>query len=103
MHLLLDHGLQPIAAQLKEAEGKGHSEALRLIQDLQSTLQGHQSLVDARLQALGTSPTTAVQDVAGAVTGMVAGAYNQVRSEQVSKSVRDDYTFLSLAKMAYLM
>jgi hypothetical protein len=37
------------------------------------------------------------------VAGVVAGLYNQVRSEAASKSIRDDYTFLSHCAVAYLM
>jgi hypothetical protein len=33
----------------------------------------------------------------------VAGLYNQVRTEAVSKSVRDDYTFLSHCSVSWLM
>src|SRR5581483_1289631 len=52
---------------------------------------------------LGTSPTTAVQDAAASIAGFVAGVYNQVRSEAVSKSVRDDYTIVSHCAVSWLM
>jgi hypothetical protein len=55
------------------------------------------------MHALGTSPTTGVQDAAAAVAGVVAGIYNRVRTEAVSKSLRDDYTFLSHCSISWLM
>jgi hypothetical protein len=42
-------------------------------------------------------PPTAVD------SGVAAGLYNAARNEEASKSVRDDYTFLSHTAVAYLM
>jgi hypothetical protein len=55
------------------------------------------------MEDLGTSPTTGIQDAAAGIAGIVAGFYNQIRTEAVSKSVRDDYTFLSLCSASWLM
>ncbi|MBV9579434.1 MAG: hypothetical protein JO057_12675, partial [Chloroflexi bacterium] len=73
------------------------------IADLRSTLENHERLLAARLDILGSSPTTGVQDAAASVAGFVAGVYNQMRSEAVSKSVRDDYTFVSHCSVSWLM
>lgn len=37
------------------------------------------------------------------MAGAAAGVYNDLRTEQASKSVRDDYTFLGLAGVSYVM
>jgi len=103
MHSLLSHGLQPLEAQSKASQMKDHPEAQRFVQEAQRTLQGQVDRLNARLKSLGTSPTTAVQDAAAVVAGAVAGLYNQVRTEAISKSVRDDYTFLGACSVAYLM
>ena len=103
MHSLLTHGLQPLAAQTKEKQMGDHPQAAAFVRDAQRTLEGHVARLEERLKALGTSPTTGIQDAASAVAGLVAGLYNQVRTEAVSKSVRDDYTFLSHCSVAYLM
>jgi hypothetical protein len=103
MHSLLTHGLQPLAAQLKETQMEDHPQAYSFVQDAHRTLEGHVARLEGRLEALGTSPTTGIQDAASAVAGMVAGIYNHLRTEAVSKSVRDDYTFLSHCSVAYLM
>jgi ferritin-like metal-binding protein YciE len=103
MHSLVSHGLQPFAHQLGEAALRDHPEARRAIEQFHATLKRHEELLAQRMNALGTSPTTAVQDAAATVAGFAAGLYNQVRTEAVSKSLRDDYAFLSLCNISWLM
>jgi len=103
LHSLVAHGLQPFSHQLGESSQRDHPAAHQAIQGFHATLQQHESLLNQRMQALGTSPTTAVQDAAATVAGVVAGFYNQVRSEAVSNSLRDDYTFLSHCSISWLM
>jgi DNA-binding ferritin-like protein len=86
-----------------EARDREHADAAQLIAELQRTLQEHQRALAERMHALGTSPTTGVQDAAAAIAGVVAGIYNQVRTEAVSKSLRDDYTFLGHCSISWLM
>lgn len=103
MHALLDHGKQPLARQTEQIKGDGHPDGLRLVQELERSLERQSDAVDARLKALGGSPTGPVKQVVSAAAGVVAGVYNEVRSEEASKSVRDDYTFLGLACVSYQM
>jgi hypothetical protein len=102
LHSLVTHGLQPIAHQVDEARDREHADAAQLIAELQRTLQEHQRALAERMRALGTSPTTGVQDAAAAIARVVAGIYNQVRAEAVSKPLRD-YTFLSHCSISWLM
>jgi len=103
LHSLVSHGLQPFSLQLGESALKDHPEARTAIEQFRTTLQQHESLLDQRMKALGTSPTTVVQDAAAALTGVAAGLYNHVRTEAVSKSVRDDYVFLGMCNVSWLM
>lgn len=100
---LVSHGIQPFSHQTGESALRDHPQAQQAIQGFLTTLQQHEQLLSQRMNALGTSPTTAVQDAASAVAGIVAGLYNQIRTEAVSKSLRDDYTFLSLCGISWLM
>src|SRR5919199_5791208 len=90
LHSLVTHGLQPIAHQLGEARGRGHADATHVVAELQRTLQEHERVLAERMHALGSSPTTGVQDAAAAVAGIVGGGFNQGRNQGVSKSPRDD-------------
>ncbi len=103
LHSLVSHGLQPFSLQLAESALKDHPEAKPTIEQFRATLQQHEALLDQRMHALGTSPTTLVQDTAAAVAGFAAGLYNHVRTEAVSKSLRDDYAFLSMCNVSWLM
>jgi hypothetical protein len=103
LHSLISHGLQPVSHQVGQANTRDHVDAAQLIADLHEMLQRHERLLQLRLDALGSSPTTAIQDAAASVAGFVAGVYNHVRSEAVSKSVRDDYTFVSHCAVSWLM
>jgi hypothetical protein len=85
MHSLLTHGLQPFDRQLDEKQMKEHPEALRAVQGFKCTLESLVMAIDARMKALGTSPTTAVQDAASAVTGSAvapSGATNAAALRQ---------------------
>ncbi|MDQ6669234.1 MAG: hypothetical protein M3069_00445 [Chloroflexota bacterium] len=103
LHSLVTHGIQPFSQQLGESQLGDHPEAKRALEQFRATLQSHESLLDQRMHALGTSPTTLVQDTAATVAGAAAGLYNQVRTEAVSKSLRDDYAFISLCNISWLM
>jgi hypothetical protein len=103
MHSLVSHGIVPISHQISETEKSGHPEAHAAIKSFHATLERHESVLKTRLEGLGGNASAPIQDVASAVAGFVAGVYNQVRSEAVSKSLRDDYTFLSHCSIAWLM
>lgn len=103
MHALESHGLQAISRQVDNLAGTGHTEAHRMVQGFKTTLESHIAAIEARLKAMGGSPTSPVKDAASVVAGVAAGLYNKVRNEEASKSIRDDYTFISHSAIAYLM
>ena len=103
LHSLVTHGLQPFSHQMGESQMRDHPEVLLAIQGFHGTLQQHATMLTQRMQALGGGASAPVQDAASAVAGVVAGVYNQVRSEAVAKSVRDDYTFISHCTISWLM
>lgn len=103
VHSLVVHGLQPVSQQVAQSRGRDHPEAARLLVELERTLKEHERRLSLRLEEVGTSPTTTVQDAAAGVAGFIAGIYNHVRTEAVSKSVRDDYTFVSHCAVSWLM
>ena len=103
VHSLITHGHQAIKRQREQLKDSGHADAVRAVAGFESTMDKHLEMLSSRLKAMGESTSSPVQDAASAVAGVVAGAYNAVRSEEASKSVRDDYTFFSHSGMAYLM
>lgn len=100
---LLGHGLQALAHQVENLKGEGHDEALEALRDFRSVLQANRDALEARMSALGGSGAAPVKEAVARVAGVAAGILNAVRPEEASKSVRDDYTFLSHCAVAYLM
>ena len=103
MHALVTHGLTAIDRQVDNLKNEGHPEALAAVQEFQRTLRTHASMLEARVRGLGGSTTQPVKDAVSAVAGLAAGLVNAVRAEEASKSIRDDYTFLSHVAVGYLM
>jgi ferritin-like metal-binding protein YciE len=103
MHSLISHGHEAIRRQKQQLKDSPHAEAKRAVDGFEETMDQHLAMLKKRLEAMGESTTSPIQDAASTVAGVVAGVYNSVRSEEASKSVRDDYTFFGHAGMAYLM
>ena len=103
LYALESHGHEAISRQVANLEHSGHQDARRGAAELKGMLERHLTAIDARLEALGGSPTSPVKDAVSTVAGVAAGVYNKVRNEEASKSIRDDSTFLSHTAIAYLM
>jgi hypothetical protein len=78
-------------------------QASQIIQDIAKHTQLHAQHLKQHLEELGGDPAKGIKEVASAALGAVAGMYDKVRTEKVSKMLRDDYTALNLAAMGYTM
>ena len=103
MHSLVRHGHDAVRRQRDNLKDSGHPDALAAVSRWEETLDQHLEMLEQRLKGIGESATSPVQDAAAAAAGAAAGVYNAVRSEEASKSVRDDYTYFSHCAIAYLM
>jgi hypothetical protein len=103
LRALESHGAEAISRQIDDIRGKNHPEALRAFEDFKQTLDAHVNALDSRLTALGSSPTSPVKAVVASAAGVIAGIYGSLRNEAASKMLRDDYAFLSLDAISYLM
>lgn len=81
---------------------KVHPEAAQLIARIEDTIDRHIEELDRALQRLGGSES-ALKKAVGAALGAIAGLYDQVRDETVSRMVRDDLTALNFAAACYEM
>jgi len=103
MHSLIGHGHEAIKRQRNQIDKAGHPRAHAAVEGFEATMDQHLAMLKRRLEALGESTTSPLQDAASTVAGVAAGFYNAVRAEEASKSIRDDYTFFSHSGIAYLM
>jgi ferritin-like metal-binding protein YciE len=72
-------------------------------QTFATTLEAHQTSLEARLKALGGAANSPVKQGVAAVFGVAAGVIDKMRSEEVSKDFRDDFTALNLSLISYQM
>jgi ferritin-like metal-binding protein YciE len=82
---------------------KQHPEASRVINKIEETLDEHIEHLERHLNSLGGEASSPVKNAVSAVAGAAAGVYDKMRSEEVSKMLRDDYTALGLAAISYTM
>lgn len=78
------------------------AEAQQLLNRIGPTLQQHIAALEQQLVTLKGSSSSAKAVMTSAL-GIVAGLYDKVRTQEVSRMLRDDYTALSLAAISYTM
>jgi ferritin-like metal-binding protein YciE len=101
---LEDHIANAVERQLNEKHLQDHSpEVRRIIQQIQQHTRMHHDHLADHLKAMGGDTSSPVKDTVSSVLGVAAGLYDKVRSEEVSKMLRDDYTALNLACISYTM
>jgi len=99
-----EHIGSAVQRQVKDEKLAKHaSQAARLINNIVQMSGRHEQELQSHLQAIGGDTAKGIKEVTSAALGSIAGLYDKVRSEAVSKMVRDDYTALNLATMGYTM
>jgi ferritin-like metal-binding protein YciE len=82
---------------------KHNPQASQIIQNIAQSTEMHAEHLKHHLEAIGGDPAKGVKELATAALGAVAGMYDKMRNETVSKMLRDDYTALNLAAIGYTM
>jgi hypothetical protein len=86
------HIHQAIRRQEEDESVKKHPEAFALISQAEQTLDNHIAALESHLEALGGDAASPVKEAVAGVLGVAAGLIDQVRTQQVSKMLRDNYT-----------
>ncbi|MFN8456130.1 MAG: hypothetical protein U0401_15925 [Anaerolineae bacterium] len=97
------HIHEPVKRQRDDENTRQHPQAHQLLTQLESILDEHIANLERHLESLGGSVASPVKDAVTSVAGVAAGLYDKMRSEKLSKMLRDDYTALSLAAISYTM
>jgi len=95
--------LSPVETQLADADIQSYPEAHTLLTKLQAVLKEHIDHLEHHLETLGGHPASGLKSAVSHVFGAAASAVQSVRKTKASKSLRDDYTAVSLACVAYEM
>jgi ferritin-like metal-binding protein YciE len=103
MLALQKHILQPITLQANDADVQRYPEAQQIVSRIQSTVQGQIDSLARQLEILGGHEASPVKEAWSSLLGFGAAAVDKVRKTEVSKSLRDDYTALSLSAISFTM
>ena len=79
-----------------------NAEAAQLIARIEDTIDRHLVDIKVALERVGGTESQ-LKKAVGAALGVVAGLYDQVRDEKVSRMVRDDIAALNFAAACYQM
>lgn len=101
MVALESHIEEALDRQLKEV--KDHPQAAAAVQQFHDMVKHNRDHMKQYQETIGSTGGNPVKAVGSAVLGKAAGIIDMVRSEGVSKSLRDDYTAFNLAAMGYTM
>jgi hypothetical protein len=99
-----EHIGSAVKRQVKDENLTKHtSQAGELIKRIAETTEQHEQELKLHLEAIGGDAAKSIKEMATAALGTLAGLYDKVRTEAVSKMLRDDYTALNLATVGYTM
>jgi len=99
-----DHIAAAVKRQTEHEDVYKHNPQVgQVIQSIAQMTEQHSQHLKQHLQSIGGDPAKGIKEVATAALGAVAGMYDKVRNETVSKMLRDDYTALNLAAVSYTM
>lgn len=97
------HMLPAFENQSQDDRFAKHPEARRLVNQVEATIKSHINGLEGLLKNLGGDPASPVKSAVTAALGMAASVIENLRTDPISKNLRDDYTVLNLAAVSYTM
>ena len=101
MAALESHIEEALDRQLTEV--KDDPVALAAVRDFHDMVKRHRDTLKAMDEETGKTIGTPIKEAGAALFGKAAGIIDLVRSEGISKGLRDDYAAFSLAAISYSM
>jgi len=101
MAALESHIEEALDRQLNEV--KDDPIAQVAVQEFHDTVKAHRDTLKAMEEETGKTIGTPIKEAGSALLGKAAGIIDLVRTEGISKSLRDDYAAFSLAAISYSM
>ena len=97
------HILPAFENQSKDDRLARYPEARRLVNKVEATINSHINGLKQHLENLGGDAASPVKSAMTAALGVAASVIENMRTDPVSKNLRDDYTALNLAAIGYSM
>ena len=103
MKAATDHLVEAFSHQLADEGVQKNATVSGLLQRLQVTGKSQSERLEGELNRFGAPASDGVKGLVAAVAGTVAGLYDRLRGNTVSRMLRDDYTAMSLAVVSNSM
>lgn len=97
------HLLPAFENQSKDDRFAKFPEARRLVNKIEATINSHINGLKQHLENLGGDAASPVKSAVTAALGVAASVIENMRTDPISKNLRDDYTALNLAAISYTM
>ena len=104
MNAVETHIHAAVERQLESDDTRRYPDAVRVLTALKTALAAHTTALSRyNDQTEGGGFLEATKEALGSALGVAAGLYDQVRTDKVSRMIRDSYTATSLAAISYHM
>jgi len=101
MAALESHIEEALDRQLNEVQDDPIARAA--VQEFHDTVKQHRDILKAMEEEIGRTVGSPIKEAGAALFGKAAGIIDLIRTEGISKSLRDDYAAFSLAAISYSM
>lgn len=97
------HILPAFENQSKDDRLAQYPAVQRLVNRIEATIHSHINSLEQHLKDLGGDAASPVKSAVTTALGVAASVIENIRTDPVSKNLRDDYTALNLAAISYTM
>lgn len=102
--LAVDHNIHEMVRRHRDdKQVQADSDAHQLLSRIESSFDTLIEELEQHLKQLGGAPSSPVKEAVAGTVGALGSMYDKLRTETVSKMLRDDYTMLGLAAISYTM
>jgi ferritin-like metal-binding protein YciE len=97
------HMMPAFENQSKDERFAQYPKAQHLIKRIEMTNRSHINGLEHHLEILGGDPASPIKSAVTAVLGAAATMIENMRTDPISKNLRDDFTVLNLSAISYTM
>ena len=102
MLALQKHVLEAVEHQYADVNVKHDPKAYDLVGKLKSALTHQTGELEPHIERLGSEVMATAKQAVTNFLGQIAGLYDKVRKDPVSRMLRDDYTALNMSAFSYV-
>ena len=100
---LQKHILEAVEHQIADERVENSPQAAALLVEVKGVLTQQVADLNAHVTRLGSETGATIKQAITGALGSLAGLYDKVRKDPVSRMLRDDYTALNMSSISYTM